>query len=215
MQSMLVIGLGRFGRHLSLKLAELGNEVMIVDKNEDVVNRLAPHMTSAQIGDCMDEDIIHSLGVNNFDVCFVCISDDFQSSLEITWLLKQSGAKYVVAKTDREMHAKFLMKIGADAIIHPERDMAWRAAMKYSSKNIFDYIEFTEEYTILELTVPKKWVGFKIRDLKVREKYNINIIARKSNGHIYPVLNADMAFQEEDHLFIAGNKKDIMKLIDK
>lgn len=116
MQSMLVIGLGRFGKHLALKLAELGNEVMVIDKEEDIVNHIAPFVTSALIGDCMDEEVIKSLGVSNFDVCFVCISDNFQSSLEITSLLKEHGAKYVVSKTDREMHAKFLMKIGADGI---------------------------------------------------------------------------------------------------
>ncbi|MBN2503726.1 MAG: TrkA family potassium uptake protein [Bacilli bacterium] len=215
MQTMLVVGLGRFGRHLALKLAELGNEVMVIDKDEASVNQVAPYVTSAHIGDCMEQEIIQSLGVGNFDTCFVCISDNFQSSLEITWLLKQAGAKRVVSKTDREMHAKFLIMIGADAVIHPERDMAWRTAMKYTSKNIFDYFEFTDEYAIIELAVPNSWVGSTIRALKIREKFNVNIIATKNNGEYYPILNADHVFEDNEHLFLSGSKRDILKLVDR
>lgn len=212
---MLVIGLGRFGRHLAMKLAELGNEVMVVDTDEDQVNHVAPFVTSAHIGDCMDEEVVRSLGVRNFDVCFVCISENFQSSLEITSLLKDAGAKLVVSKTDRELHAKFLKKIGADVVIHPERDMAWRAAMKYSAKNVFDFIEFTPEYAIFELSTPAMWVGHTIRDLKIREKYHLNIIALKENEDVTPLVNADHRFAEGEHLFIAGSKADIMQLMDK
>ena len=123
MRSMLVIGLGRFGTHLAKNLIQLNNEVMVVDKDEESVSRLEPYVTQAQIGDCADGEVLQALGVGNFDVCFVCISDDFQSSLEITCLLKEMGARYVVSKADREIHAKFLLKVGADAIVHPERDM--------------------------------------------------------------------------------------------
>lgn len=215
MQTMLVIGLGRFGRHLALKLIELGNEVMVIDKDEEAVKRIASQVTSAQIGDCMDPDVITSLGARNFDVCFVCISDNFQSSLEVTWLLKKAGARLVVSKTERETHSKFLEIIGADAVIHPERDMAIRTAMKYTSKNIFDYIEFTENYAIIELGVPHHWVGMSIKSLRVREKYNVNIIATKSNGQYYPVLDTNHVFVEDEHMFVAGSKRDIMKLVDK
>jgi trk system potassium uptake protein TrkA len=212
---MLVIGLGRFGKHLALKLAELGNEVMVIDKEEDIVNHIAPFVTSALIGDCMDEEVIKSLGVSNFDVCFVCISDNFQSSLEITSLLKEHGAKYVVSKTDREMHAKFLMKIGADAVIHPERDIAWRAAMKYSNKNVFDYIEFTPEYAIFEMQVPASWIGKTVREMKVREQYNLNIVGIRGEDHVTPMVDADHMFVQDEHLYVAGAKKDIIRLMDK
>ena len=121
MRSMLVIGLGRFGTNLALKLAELGNEVMVIDENEELVNKVAPYVTQAQIGNCMDEEVLRSLGIDNFDVCFVCISEYFQSALEITSLLKEMGAKYVVSKTDRDLHAKFLLKVGADEVVHPDR----------------------------------------------------------------------------------------------
>ena len=159
MRSMLVIGLGRFGTNLAIKLSELKNEVMVVDRSEAAVNAIAPQVTSAYAGNCMDEEVVRALGVGNFDVCFVCISDDFQSSLEITSLLKEHGAKYVVSKTDRAMHAKFLRKLGADAVVYPERDMAHRVAIRYSAQNVFDYVEITPEYAVQEMRVPASWAG--------------------------------------------------------
>lgn len=215
MRSMLVIGLGRFGRHLSVKLAELGNEVMVIDKDENTVNKIAPFVTRAQSGDCMGEDVLRSIGAHNFDICFVCISDNFQSSLEITLLLKELGAPYVVSKTDRDTHAKFLRKIGADDIIYPERDMAQRAAVKYSVKNAFDYIELTPEYAIFEMLVPSKWIGKTIRELEIRSKYNVNIIGIKKETQVVPMTNAKYVFSSEEHILIAGSKSDIMKLVDK
>lgn len=215
MRSMLIIGLGRFGKHLALKLSELGNEVMVVDTDEEAINKVAPFVTRAQIGDCMDEEVLKSLGVSNFDFCFVCISDNFQSSLEITSLLKEMNAKYVISKTDRDIHAKFLRKIGADEVIYPERDMAQRAAIKYSANNTFDYIELTPEYAISELLVPENWVGKTIRELNVRTKHNINIIGRKAGASVIPVTNAEYVFSKSEHLLIAGSKKDILKLMDK
>ena len=139
MKTMLVIGIGRFGKHLATRLSELGNEVMIVDKREDKISELLPVVTRAQIGDCTDEKLLRSLGIGNFDVCFVCIGDNFQASLEITSLLKDLGAEHVVSKADRVIHEKFLLRNGADEVIHPERDMALRAARKYSAHNVFDF----------------------------------------------------------------------------
>lgn len=215
MRSMLVIGLGRFGRHLATRLAELGNEVMVVDVNEAAVNGVASKVTTAEIGDCMDPEVIRSIGVRNFDVCFVCISDNFQSSLEITSLLKEAGARMVVSKTDREMHAKFLLKIGADAVIHPERDMAWRTAMRYTAENVFDYIELTPEYSIFEMKVPREWVGHTLAELKIRTRYNVNVIGVKVDQHVTPVLHADHAFTNDEHILLAGSRKDILRLVDR
>ena len=215
MRSMLVIGLGRFGRHLATRLAELGNEVMVVDANEAAVNGVASKVTTAEIGDCMDPEVIRSIGVRNFDVCFVCISDNFQSSLEITSLLKEAGARMVVSKTDREMHAKFLLKIGADAVIHPERDMAWRTAMRYSAEDVFDYIELTPEYSIFEMKVPREWVGHTLAELKIRTRYNVNVIGVKVDQHVTPVLHADHAFTNDEHILLAGSRKDILRLVDR
>lgn len=215
MRSFLIIGLGRFGTHLALKLMELGNEVMIVDKNEDTVNNLASHVTRALVGDCMEDGVLESLGVSNFDFCFVCISDDFQSSLEITSLLKDLGARTVISKTNRDIHAKFLLKIGADHVIYPERDMAQRAAFKYSAKNAFDYIELTPEYAIIEVEAPVKWIGKTLRELDIRSRHNINVIGRKTGDTVIPVMSADHVFEYGEHLVLAGSKKDLLQLMDK
>ncbi len=215
MKSMLVIGLGRFGRHLAIKLVELGNQVMVIDKLEERISKLEPLITRSQIGDCQDEEVVRSLGVRNFDVCFVCVSDDFQSSLEITSILKELGAKHIVAKTDREKQAKFLLKIGADDVIHSERDMAQRAAVKYSAKNTFEYIELTADYAIFEIEAPAEWIGKTVAEIKVRTKYNVNIIGVKNSDKITPLISAEYVFTQKEHLIISGSKKDSIRLMDK
>ncbi len=215
MRSMLVIGAGRFGKHLAMKLTELGNEVLVVDRNEDAVEKIAPYVTSVQIGDCMDEEALRSLGVSNFDVCFVCISDNFQSSLEITSLLKELGAPYVVSKTDRDIHAKFLRKIGADEVIYPERDMAQRTAMRYSSRNAFDYYELSPEYAIFEVLPPESWVGRSVSELEVRGKHHLNVIGIKIDDKVMPLTSADHIFAPDEHMIVAGAKGDILRLVDK
>ncbi len=214
MRSMLVIGLGDFGEHLALRLAELGNEVMVVDTDERKIDHIADHVTSAQIGDCMDADVIDSLGVTNFDVCFVCISDSFQSSLEITSLLKEAGARWVVSKADREMHAKFLLKLGADAVIHPERDMALRAAVRYSAENAFDYIELTDEYAIYEMSAPREWVGHSLKELLVRSRYGVNVLGIKEGEHVTPITSADRPFVKGEHILVSGSKRDLLRVME-
>lgn len=215
MRSMLVIGAGRFGTNLAVKLKELGNEVMIVDINEEAVHKLAPFVTRVQIGDCMDQDVLTALGVRNFDVCFVCISDNFQSSMEITSLLKELGAPYVVAKSDREIHADLLKKIGADDVVYPERDMAQRTAVRYSARGAFDYIELSPEYAIMEIVSPEDWVGHNIRDLNVRIKHKINVIGVRTGKHILPLISADHVFDSQEHIIVAGEQKDILKMMNK
>lgn len=210
MKSMLVIGVGRFGRHLSIKLAELGHEVMIVDKDAAKVERVAPHVTTAQIADCQDEEVLRELGVSNFDVCFVCVSDDFQSSLEITCTLKELGAKYIVSKTDREKQGKFLEKIGADEIIHAEKDMAQRLAVKFSAKNLFDYVELSQVYAIAETRVPKDWIGHSVYELEIRKKHHISILGYKNGSDkLIPIMSADHIFAADEHLVVSGLKKDV------
>ena len=214
MRSMLVIGAGRFGKNLALKLTELGNEVMIVDMEEDAVAKLAPFVTRVQIGDCMDKDVLSELGVRNFDVCFVCISDNFQSSMEITSLLKEQGAQFVVAKSDREIHADLLKKIGADDVVYPERDMAQRTAVRYSTHGAFDYIELSPEYAIMEIIPPDDWVGRTVRELEVRTKHRINVIGIRIAEHILPLISADHKFSTQEHIIVAGEQKDILKIIN-
>lgn len=212
MRSMLVIGLGRFGTALALRFESLGNEVMVIDCDENAVNKIAPFVTKANIGDCMDESVLDALGVDNFDVCFVCISENFQSSLEITSLLKDKGAKFVVSKADRDIHAKFLKKIGADAVVYPEKDMANRAAMKYTSPNIFDYVDLGEEYAILEIVTPRAWVGKTIKELDIRSSHKTNIIGVKRENKTELLLNPDHIFEKDEHLIVAGHRRDILDL---
>ena len=215
MQSMLVIGLGRFGENLAKSLSELGCEVMVVDNDEAHVNAIAPYVTRAVIGDCMDEQVLRALGVSEFDVCFVCISQFFQSSLEITSLLKELGAKCVVSKTDRELHEKFLRKLGADAVVYPERDMARRTAIRYSMPSALDYIELTPEYAVFEIAVPGTWVGKSLRELDVRAKFQVNIIAIKEGTQAIPVLDVNRRFTGTETLYIACAKKEGVRLADK
>jgi trk system potassium uptake protein TrkA len=215
MKSFLVIGLGRFGRHLTSKLVELGNEVMVLDKDEEKVARMASVTTAACVGDCQDEQVLSSLGVRNFDVCFVCVSDDFQSSLEATATLKELGARYVVARADREKQIKFLKKIGADYVIHTEMDMAHRAAMRFSARNAFDYIELTPQYAIFEMEIPTEWEGRTVAQVDVRRRYNVNILGLKTGDEIVPLLDPEYRFQPDAHLIIAGDKKAGIRLMNK
>ncbi len=215
MRSMLVIGAGRFGKNLAVKLAELHNEVMLVDVDEEAVQKLEPFVTRVHIGDCMDRDVLEELGVGNFDVCFVCISDNFQSSMEITSLLKEMGAPYVVSKSDREIHAELFKKIGADDVVYPERDMAQRTAVRYSAKGAFDYIELSPEYAIMEVESPENWIGRNIRELDVRTRHRVNVIGVRNGKHILPLISADHVFQKHEHIIVAGEQKDILKMINK
>ena len=188
---------------------------MIIDKDEDAVQRMAPFVTASHIGDCQDPDVIKELGVNNFDICFVCISNDFQGSLEVTYALKENGAHHVVSRADRDSQTKFLQKIGADEVIHPEKEMAQRMAMHYNANNTFEYFELTPEYAISEILVPSDWVGKSIAEVNVRLKYNINIIGVKNSGSIVPMLSSNHVFKQSEHLIIAGSKKDSIRFTEK
>ncbi len=215
MRSMLVIGAGRFGKNLAIKLTELHNEVMLIDVDGESIEKLQPFVTRAQIGDCMDIDVLNELGVRNFDVCFVCISDNFQSSMEITSMLKELGAAYVVAKSDSDSHTNLLKKIGADDVVCPERDMAQRTAVRYSAKGAFDYIQLSPEYAIMEIEVPENWVGKNVRELNVRTIHHVNIIGVRNENHVIPLISADYVFNAQGHIIIAGEQKDILKMLNK
>ena len=140
MKTILVIGIGKFGHHFAEKLIALGNEVMIIDRDEDKIRELMSKATSARIGDCTDEDVLNNLGLSNFDTVAVCISEDFQNSIETTSLVKELGAKHVISVASRDIHAKLLLKNGADEVIYPDRDIAYRLAKKYSRSHVFEYI---------------------------------------------------------------------------
>lgn len=213
MKSFLVIGIGRFGKHLSRKLIELGNEVMIVDKNEENINELLPFVTSAQIGDCTKEEVLRSLGIRNFDICFVCIENDFQSSLVITSLLKDLGAKHVISNGSRDIHVKFLLRNGADEVIDPERDIAERLAVRCSGNHIFDYIELTKDFSIYEIPPAECWIGKSIKEVNFRVKYHVGILATKAGGEISPLPSADYVFRPDEHLIVIGRHNDMVKIL--
>lgn len=213
MKSILLIGLGRFGRHMALKFNEMNREVMAVDLKEERVNDVLPFVTNAQIGDSTNEQFIESLGVRNFDLCVVAIGDDFQSSLETTALLKEHRARFVLSRANRDVHAKFLLRNGADDIIYPEKQMALRAAVRYASDNVFDYIELNAEYSIYETTIPEAWLGKSMVQLAVRQKYHINILAIKRPDGLEPLPRPDHVFTTGETMLILGANLDIQKFL--
>lgn len=215
MKNVLIIGLGHFGHHLCRKMAELGNDIMIVDENEEQIRDLLPIVTTARCGDCTDEEVLKSLGVDHFDICFVCIGTNFQSSLEVTSLLKELGAKYVVSKATRDIQAKFLLRNGADEVVYPERDIAEKAAITYSDNRVFDYIELAGEYSIYEISTPPAWIGKSLAELNVRVKYNINVLGIKKNNVMIAMPGGDHVFAKGEHLMVMGKDNDIKKKLIK
>ena len=211
MKSILLIGLGRFGRHIAMKLDELHHQVMAVDKEETRVDAVLPFVTNAQIGDATNEDFLSSLGVGNFDVCIVAIGDNFQSSLEVTCLLKELGARMVVSRAARDVHAKFLLRNGADEIVYPERQVADMVAIRYSADHIFDYIELDEEHAIFEISIPEEWIGKTIGQLDIRKKYNINIMALKTNDIMNLKISSDTQLLKDSTMLVLGETKHIQK----
>ena len=215
MKSILIIGLGRFGTHLFQDLSNLDNEIMIVDQDEAKLEDLLPHVVSAKIGDCTNEKVLKSLGVGNFDICFVCIGNNFQSSLEITSLLKDLGAKYVVSKANRDIHAKFLLRNGADEVIYPDRDIAEKVAVRFSANQVFDYVELDNGYSIYEIAPLPEWIGRSIKDVDVRAHYNTNIIGITTDGSMKLTPGPDYIFQKNEHLMVIGHQRDLEKIVKK
>jgi len=211
MKSVLLIGLGRFGKHIALNLNQLGHEVMAIDHREDRVNDILPFVTNAQIGDSTNIDFLDSLGVRNFDVCIVAIGNDFQSSLETTSNLKELGAKMVVARAARDVQAKFLLRNGADEVVYPEKQLAKWTAIRYTSNHIRDYVELDDKHAIFEVTIPKNWIGKSIGQIDIRKKYNINIMALKENGKMNVAISPETIFTEDKTMLVLGEYKALQK----
>lgn len=212
MKTVLLIGLGRFGRHIAKKLNELNHQVMAVDKDENKVNAVLPYVTNAQIGDSTSEEFLASIGVRNFDLCIVAIGDNFQSSLETASLLKELGAKKVIARAERDVQAKFLLRNGADEVVYPEKQMAVWTAIRYSSDHILDYIALGDDHAIFEIEVPGNWVGKTIGQLDVRKRYHVNIMAIKQQGKFsMTVITPDTALPADSSILVLGTQRDIQK----
>ena len=213
MKNVLLIGLGRFGRHAAMKLHDLKHQVMAVDIDEEKVNEVLPYVTSGVIGDGTSEQFIQSLGVRNFDLCIVAIGDNFQSSLETTALLKENGAKFVVSRASRDVHRKFLLHNGADSVVYPEKQMASWTAVRYTADHVFDYIQLTDDFSIYETSVPNEWIGRTIVDLRVRQQHQINILAIKYMGKLEPMPAADHVFRKGETIFVMGSNKNLSRFL--
>ena len=211
MKNILLIGLGRFGRHIALQLNKLGHEVMAVDINEERVNESLPIVTNAQIGDSTNTEFLRSLGIGNFDVCIVTIGGNFQNSLETTSLLKELGAKLVVSRAERDVQEKFLLRNGADEVVYPEKQVANWAAIRYTADHIRDYIEVDEAHAIFEVEVPEGWIGKTVGELDIRRKYSINIMATKENGKINMAVSPETVLTDNITLLVLGAYKELQK----
>ena len=211
MKSVLLIGLGRFGKCIAEKLNEMHHQIMAVDKDESRVNDVLPLVTDAQIGDSTNEAFLRSLGVDNYDVCFVAIGEDFQSSLETTSLLKELGAKKVISRASRGVHRKFLLRNGADDVVYPERQLAAWTAVRHTTDLIQDYIALDEEYAIYDLFVPAEWNGKTVGGLDIRKKYNLNLLAVRNSGQPSIAVTSDSMLQENQTILVLGRWKDIQK----
>lgn len=211
MKSILLIGLGRFGRHVAEKLYELDHQVMAVDKQEERVEAVMSYVTNAQIGDSTNMEFLETLGVSNFDVCIVAIASDFQSSLETTAYLKDLGARMVVSRASRDVHARFLLRNGADEIVYPEKQVANWTAIRYSSEHIFDYVQLSDTHAIFEIEMPENWVGKTVGQVDIRKKFNINIMALKRDGKLDMSVRPDTLLTGDATMLVLGESRDIQK----
>lgn len=211
MKSILLIGLGRFGRHIALKLNALNHQVMAIDHNEERVNALLPFVTNAQIGDSTNEEFLAALGVGNYDACIVAIGDNFQNSLETTYLLKELGARKIIARASKEMQEKFLLRNGADEVVYPEKQLAAWTAIRCSSEHILEYIEMDDEYAIFEVEIPSDWSGKSILELDIRKKHGINILGVRTNGKLNMNITPNTVFGHGASVLVLGQEKAVHK----
>ncbi|MBP3240439.1 MAG: TrkA family potassium uptake protein [Oribacterium sp.] len=211
MKSVLLIGLGRFGRNTAIKLKELRHEVMAIDVKEERVADILPIVSNALIGDATNQTFLESLGVRDYDLCIVAIGDNFQASLEATSLLKEMGAKKVISRASSDVQTKFLLRNGADDVVYPEQQVAQWTAVRYSSNHIFDYLSIEDGYSIVEIDVPIKWIDKTIGELDIRNKYKLNIMAVKTDEKISMQINNTTQFSGTEKLLVLGKDADIQK----
>ena len=211
MKNILLIGVGRFGRHLAMELNRLGHQIMAVDRDEERINDCMPFVTNAQIGDSTRLDFLRSLGVGNYDVCYVTICGSFQESLETVSLLKELGAKTVVARADRDVQEKFLLRNGADYVTYPEKQLAKWSATRYTANHLFDYIELDDNHAMFEIPVPKAWAGQTIGKIDIRKKYSINSMGVKKNGKLEMSITPDTVLDEGQTMLVLGSNRDLQR----
>ena len=213
MKNILLIGLGRFGRHMAQKLYDLHHQVLAIDKDERKIQEAMSYVTNAEIGDATDPALIDALGVKDFDLCVVTMGHDLQASLEITALLKEKGAPFVLVRVARDTHGQFLLACGADEIIYPEKDMANWAAVRYSGDHVYDYTRLSPDHAIYEKEIPDTWIGHTVVDLGVRQRYHLNILAIRRNGEVEPMPGPSYQFRPGDRIVLLGSDKDVQKFL--
>lgn len=211
-KQFVVFGLGRFGMSVATTLSEAGYEVMAVDKNEEAIQEISSVVTHAVQADATDADTLRSLGIRNFDIAVVAIGRDIQSSIMVTLLLKELGVAYVVAKASSDLHEKVLNKLGADRIVSPEQDMGVRIATNLMSGNIMDYIQLSQEYSVVEIMALPEWTNQTISELDMRVKYGLNIIAIERNKQITITPGADFVLHDKDILVVVGANEQIQNI---
>ncbi len=209
----IVIGCGRFGSALAKKMCQLGNEVMVIDKNRDIIENIADEVTHTAILDVTDENDLKSIGLGNFDVAIVAISSDIKASIMATIMAKELGVSKVVCKAKDELEAKVLYKVGADKVVFPERDMGIRVAYNLVSDNILDQINLDPEYSIMEIVTPTKWIGKTIIELNLRAAYDVTVLAIKTSSGLKVMPSPNYCMKEENILIIIGNINNINEII--
>ncbi|MGL5152346.1 MAG: potassium channel family protein [Clostridium sp.] len=207
-----IIGLGRFGESVAKTLYSLGNDVLVIDKDEEKIQEISDSVTHAVQMDATDENALRTLGLRNFDVAVVTIGSNIQASVMSTLIVKELGIKYIIAKGNSEMHAKVLYKIGADRVILPEKDMGVRVAHNLVSSSIIDYIELSPDYSIIEIEALEEWKGKALRELKLRSNYGINVMAIKTEDEVNLAPAADSIIGSNDIVVAIGSADELGKL---
>ncbi len=214
-KQFVVIGLGRFGSSLAKTLYSLGHEVLAVDENEETVQEIVEHVTHAVQADATDESSLNALGIRNFDVAVIAIGNDMQASILVTLMMKELGLKYVISKAMNDLHAKVLYKIGADRVVFPEREMGVKIANNLISSNILEYIELSDDYSIVETQTLSEWIGKNLVEINMRAKFGVNVMAIKRNSKINISPKADDIIEEGDTLIVVGKNDDLSRLSER
>ena len=216
MKSFLVIGLGRFGAAVAQELSALGQEVLALDIDEENVQHIADQVTQAIQGDAQDEAVLRSVGARNFDCCVVAVGADMEASILITVMLKEMGAKYIVAKAMTPIHARVLERVGADRVVLPEIDMGQRLAQRLARTNVVDYIGVSEDFSIVEIHPPRSWVGNSLGKLGVRAKHQINVLAIRhgEGGQVDVNPKPDKVIGPDDLLIVIGTNEQVNSVVE-
>lgn len=210
-KSILLIGLGRFGLHIAMKLSELNHQVLAVDLNEERITDALRFVTNAQIGDSTHREFLESLGIPSFDACIVAIGDNFQNSLVTTDLLKELGARKVIARASRGVQEKFLLRNGADEVVYPEKQLAAWTAIRCTSEHILDYVEIDQDYAIYELDIPEDWHGMSVLQLDLRKKYGINVLGIRTDGRLNMHVTPESTLHAGQSILLLGREKSVQK----